>query len=155
MLILGHRIAAVTRCVLPCSRTSIVRGNSIRAISVKRRNKIVQEITRNVANIFSFYATIAIEHVFFNALTFARSLGRCWKPRLSASVFNTSLGFHGTWRMLMYEKPCLIPIIATKTCRRHLCYKFPHTWQNIGTLYIYIPLAYHTVSGIVSNQFLK
>ena len=27
----------------------------------------------------------------------------------SASVFNTS---HGTWRMLMHEKPCLIPIIS-------------------------------------------
>ena len=28
---------------------------------------------------------------FFNALTFPRSLGRCWKPRPPASVFNTSL----------------------------------------------------------------
>ena len=28
---------------------------------MKRRNKIVQEITRNAANVFSFYATIAIE----------------------------------------------------------------------------------------------
>ena len=45
---------------------------------------------------------------FFNALTFARSLGRCWKPRPSASVFNIS---HGTWRMLMHEKPCLIPLL--------------------------------------------
>ena len=43
---------------------------------------------------------------FFNALTSARSLGRCWKPRPSASVFNTS---HGTWQMLMHEEPCLIP----------------------------------------------
>ena len=31
---------------------------------MKRRNKIVQEITRTVANIFSFYAIIAIEHGF-------------------------------------------------------------------------------------------
>ena len=45
---------------------------------------------------------------FFNALTFARSLRRCWKPRSPASAFNTSLG---TWRMLMHEKPCLIPIL--------------------------------------------
>ena len=37
---------------------------------------------------------------FFNALTFARSLGRCWKPWPPASVFNISLG---TWRMLMHE----------------------------------------------------
>ena len=46
---------------------------------------------------------------FFNALTFARSLARCWKPWPSASVFNTS---HGTWRMLKHEKPCLILILT-------------------------------------------
>ena len=68
----------------------------------------MHEITRNVANIFSFYAIMAIEHGFFNALTFARSLGRCWKPRPPASVFNTS---HGTWRMLMHEKTCFVPIL--------------------------------------------
>ena len=45
-------------------RTSIVRGNCVRQTSVKRRNKIMQEIMRNVANVFSFYAIIAIEHVF-------------------------------------------------------------------------------------------
>ena len=33
-------------------------------ISMKRRNKIVQEITQNVANLLSFYAITAIEHVF-------------------------------------------------------------------------------------------
>ena len=31
---------------------------------VKRRNKTVQEIMRNLANVFSFYAIIAIEHGF-------------------------------------------------------------------------------------------
>ena len=31
---------------------------------VKRQNKIVQEIMRNVANVFSFYAIIAIEIVY-------------------------------------------------------------------------------------------
>ena len=52
---------------------------------------------------------------FFNVLTFARSLGRCWKPRPPASVFNNSLG---TWRMFMHEKPCLIPILWNgKYCR--------------------------------------
>ena len=60
----GHRIAAVTRCVVSGPRTSIVRGNCVRETSVKRRNKIVQEITRNVANVSSFYAIIAIEHGF-------------------------------------------------------------------------------------------
>ena len=61
MIVPGHRFAAVTRCVLPGPRASIVRGNNVSETSVKRRNKIVQEITRNVANVFSFYAIIATE----------------------------------------------------------------------------------------------
>ena len=72
----------------------------------------------SVANIFSFYAIIVTEHGFFNALTFARSLGRCWKPRPPASVFNTS---HGTWRMLMHGKTCLIPISWTHRIRKFFC----------------------------------
>ena len=60
----GHRIAAVTRYVVPGPRTSIVRDNCIREISVKRRNKIVQEIMRNVAKDFNFYAIKAIKHGF-------------------------------------------------------------------------------------------
>ena len=60
----GHRFAAVTTCVLPGPRASIVRGNCVRKTSVKRRNKKVQELTRNVANGFSVYAIIAIEHGF-------------------------------------------------------------------------------------------
>ena len=60
----GHKFAAVTRCVLPGPRTSIVSGNYVRETSVKRRNKTLQEITGNVANVFSFYAIIAIEHGF-------------------------------------------------------------------------------------------
>ena len=64
MIVPGHIFAAITRCVLPGPRTSIVRGNYVRETSVNRRNKIVQEITRNVANVFSSYETIAIEHGF-------------------------------------------------------------------------------------------
>ena len=59
-----HRIAAVTRFIVHGPRTSIVCGNCVRETSVKRRNKIVQEIMRNVANILTFYAIIAIEHGF-------------------------------------------------------------------------------------------
>ena len=63
MVVPGHRFAAVTRRVLPGPRTSIVCGNCIRETLVKRRNKkIVQEIMRNVPNVYSFYAIIAIEH---------------------------------------------------------------------------------------------
>ena len=39
-------------------------GDCVRGTSVKTRNKIVQEITRNVANVFCFYAIIAIEDGF-------------------------------------------------------------------------------------------
>ena len=42
----------------------IVPGPQIRETLVKRRNKIVQEITKNVAIVFSLYAIIAIEHGF-------------------------------------------------------------------------------------------
>ena len=52
------------RCIVPGPKTSIVRGNSVGETSVKRRNKIVQEITQNVANVFNFYALIAIENGF-------------------------------------------------------------------------------------------
>ena len=64
MIVPGPHICCVARCVLPGPKTSIVRENCVRKISVKRRNEIVQEITRNVANVFSFYAIIAIEHGF-------------------------------------------------------------------------------------------
>ena len=63
-MIRGHRFAGITRWVLPGPRTSIVSGNYVPKTSVKRQNKIVQEIMRNVANVFSFYAIIAIEHGF-------------------------------------------------------------------------------------------
>ena len=50
----GHRIAAVTRYVVPGPKTSIVHENCMRETSVKRRNKIVQEITQIVANYLNF-----------------------------------------------------------------------------------------------------
>ena len=63
MILLGivHRFAAITRCVLLGPRMSIVRGNCVRETSVKRRNKIKHEITRNVSNVYCFYAMIEIE----------------------------------------------------------------------------------------------
>ena len=64
MIVPGPQILLPLRGVLPGPGTSIVRENCVRETSVKMRNKIVQEITRNVANVFSFYAIIAIEHGF-------------------------------------------------------------------------------------------
>ena len=40
----------------------------------------------------------------------SRDIGEKTKQN-SASVFNTS---HGTWRVLMHEKPCLIPILQQR-----------------------------------------
>ena len=85
----GHIIAAVTRCVLPCPRTIIVRGNSVRATSVKVKQNSARKKTRNVANVFSFYAIIAIEHGFSMHLHSPGPLG---------GVENRGL-------------PCLIPIL--------------------------------------------
>ena len=93
IIVPGHRFAAVTRCVLPGPRTSIIRGNYVRETSVKRRNEIVKKTkqkkktkkkkkhththkTQNVANVFQFLCNNCDRTWFFNALTFARSLGR-------------------------------------------------------------------------------
>ena len=43
MIVPGHRYGAVTRCVLPCPRTSIVCGNYVCETSVKTQNKIVEK----------------------------------------------------------------------------------------------------------------
>ena len=82
-----------------CPRTSIVRGNCVRETSVKRRNKIVQEKTRNVANVFRIYTIIAIEH---GSSMHLHSPGPFW------GVFNTprNLANVNAWK-----KPCLIPIL--------------------------------------------
>ena len=53
----------------------------------------------------------------FHALTFARSRGRCWKPRPEAAVFNTS---QGTWRMLMHWKTMIDRYYCIKT--ENICY---------------------------------
>ena len=49
----------------------------------------------------SLHGCIKESNMVFHALTFARSRGRWWKPRLEAEVFNTH---QGTWRMLMHWK---------------------------------------------------
>ena len=59
MLVSGPQ-KLLPRCVLPGPRTSIVHGHCVLETSVKRRYKIVQEVMRNVANVSSFYAIIAI-----------------------------------------------------------------------------------------------
>ena len=147
----GHRFAAVTRCVLPGPRTSIVRGKCVRETSVKRRNKIMQEITRNVENVFSFYAIIAMKDVFqcFNIRqvpreglkTAASGLGFQHLPRDLANVnawktmfdpyFVFDMAFN-IYRFLLVRranKQTTWPFIQT---RLH----FERTWRKFFTLSI-------------------
>ena len=53
----------------------------------------------------------------FHVLIFARSRGRCWKPRPKAAVFNTS---QGTWRMSMHWKAMFGRYYCMKT--ENICY---------------------------------
>ena len=83
--------------------------------------KAKQNSARNNAKsskCFQFLCNNSDRTWFFNVLTFARSLGRCWKPWPPASVFNTS---HGTWRMLIQEKPCLIPVLYGRRLTIYVC----------------------------------
>ena len=75
----GHRFVAITRCVLPRPRTSIVRGNCVHETSVKRRNKVVQRNNAKCSKCFQFLCNNSNQTWFFNALTFTMSHGRCWK----------------------------------------------------------------------------
>ena len=75
--------------------------------------KAKQNSARNNAKCskcFQFLCNNSDRTWFFNALTFARSFGRSWKPRPAASVFNIS---HGTRRMLMHERNMFDPYITT------------------------------------------
>ena len=81
--------------------------------------KVKQNGARNNANFskcLQFLCNNNDRTKFYNALiTFVKSLRRCWKPPAS-SVFNI---FLGTWRMLMHEKPCLIPIFNVISFIQH------------------------------------
>ena len=64
MVVPGPQICCRYEMCTARPKNELVYGNYVRETSVKRQKKIVQEITRNVANFFSFYAIIAIEHGF-------------------------------------------------------------------------------------------
>ena len=60
---------------------------------------------------FQFLCNNSDRTLFFQCINIRQVPWEVLKPRLSGSVFNTS---HGTWRMLMHEKTCLIPIMKMK-----------------------------------------
>ena len=111
MTVLGPQICC---CYVMCTSWPYKEHSKWKFCSRDISEKAKQNSARNntkYSKCFQFLCNNSDQKWFFNALTFARSLGRCWKPRPSASVFNTS---HGTWRMLMHEKPYLIPILVWK-----------------------------------------
>ena len=67
---------------------------------MKRRNKIVQEITQNVANVFSFYAIIAIEHGF-------QCISICQVPWEVLKTAASGLSFKHLPRDLVNVNACL------------------------------------------------
>ena len=79
-----------------------------------------------------------------HALTFARSRGRCWKPRPKAAVFNTS---QGTWRMLMHWKPMFDCYYCIKT--ENICY--------ISRYFLhYFVLPFHRcVANVISTDYAR
>ena len=90
MIVPGHRFAAVTRFVLPGPRTSPSKLRS-RDISEKAKQNSARKNAK-CSKCFQFLCNNSNRTWFFNALTFTRSLGRCWKPR---PPFSTPPSGHG------------------------------------------------------------
>ena len=106
------RSAVVTSRLLPESGTSIVGGNSVRETLVKRRNKEVQEITRSIENVFSFYAVIEIEHGF-------QCINIHQVPRKMLKTPGCGLGFQHFCRDLANvnaRKTMFVPYINNVNC---------------------------------------
>ena len=134
-LLMHGYATAVTRCVLLGPRTSIVRGNCVRETSVKKRNKIVQEITRNAANVFRFYAIIAVEHGFsmhkhspgsvggVENCGLASGFGFQHLPRELVNVNEKNMFGPCTHRAL--DKACLPILFSTKIIRCGYSVKAP------------------------------
>ena len=106
MLIPGSQNCCRHEMCTPCPRTSIVRGNSVRATSVKKAKQNSARNNAKCSKCFQFLCNNSDRTWFSNALTFARSLG--------------------TWRMLIQEKPCLIPI--SRYTLLHLKHKETNTF---------------------------
>ena len=104
----GHRIAAIMRCVLPCPRTSIVCGNSVHATGEKAKHNRARNNAKS-SKCFQFLCNNSDRNMVFQCINICQVPWEVLKTRPLASVFNT---YHGTWQMLMHEKPCLIPILS-------------------------------------------
>ena len=71
----------------------------------------------------------------FHALTFARSQGRCWKPRPMAEVFNISRGTRQTlmyWKTMSDRCYCIISTKCSVTFAKNVALYFVNVWQVRG-----------------------
>ena len=84
--------------------------------AVWNRKEIIYFCILFIVTMKSSNLTVGIKHVFY-ALTFAKSRGKCWKPRPKSAVFNDSLG---TWRTLMHSKTMFSRYYCIKT--ENICY---------------------------------
>ena len=88
----------------------------------------------------------------FHSLTFARSRGRCWKPRAKPEVFNIS---RGTLQMLMNDKTmfdCYYCINSKKThrkLRKCLCTLLAHLSRRLTRWAYSIPMVRRPSSSVV------
>ena len=84
-------------CINICQVLKEHRPPDLVDVNDKKNKHVHPYIFNKVKRYITMCSTAHSDRIwFFNTLTFARSLGRCRKPRPSALVFNTSLG---TWRM--------------------------------------------------------
>ena len=94
--------------------------------------KAKQNSARNNANCskcFQFLCNNSDRTWFFNALTFARSLGRCWKPRPPASVFqhlHRDLANVNAWKTMF--DPYKMVLNKDAILIRGLCFFFAKSW---------------------------
>ena len=83
---------------------------------------------------------------FFNALTFARSRGRCWKQRPKAVVFNT---FQGAFRMLMHWKKNIM-------FDRYFCIKTENIcYVSRYFLHYFVSPFYRCLANVISTDYAR
>ena len=99
------------------------------------------------ANITAYrhaYLIFSGSNMNFHALTFARSQGRCWKPRPEAAVFKTSLG---TCRMLMHWKTMFGSYYCIKS--ENICYISRYF------LHYFVSPIHRCLANVISTDYVR
>ena len=109
-------------------------------------NNSVPSIGLIVVAIYNSHNKLVIKgsNMVFHAFTFARSRGRCWKPRPKAAVFNTS---QGTWRMLMHWKTMFDRYYCIKT--ENNCYILRYF------LHYFVSPFHRCLANVISTDYAR